>query len=530
MELSSLRQATGNRNSNVRFRLLSLERLYSATLLNIIALVLVLGLAVSLRVADLNTVGYNSDEAVYAGQGAALAQVPILKDLFPVFRAHPLLFQSMLALSYHFGAYDVTGRYLSSVIGVGTVLFTYLIGLRLYGAPAALFAALFMALMPYHVVVSRQVLLDGPMTFFCTVTLYLMVRFAETERSVWLVAAGAGLGLTVLTKEPSLIMIGAVYAFLALSPEIRIKVTNIVLSLVVMFGIIAMFPLSISLAGGGGSRTTQNYLIWQLLRRPNHTYDFYFVVVPPAIGVLVIATALLGLLLLRRTNGWGEKLLTLWILVPLVFFELWPTKGFQYLLPIAAPLALLSGRTLACWHEQIHIFKRRPSLAYLPGPILAGVIAITLLIPTWASIHPSQSDTFLAGSGGVPGGREVGEWIRDNIPEGARFLTIGPSMANIIEFYGYRTAYGLSVSPNPLRRNPSYDPVLNPDFQIRTSNLQYLVWDSFSADRSTFFSQRLMDYAARYNGRVIHTETVTTTTPAGEAVEKPVIIVYEVRP
>ena len=30
-----------------------------------------------------------------------------------------------------------------------------------------------MALMPYHVVVTRQVLLDGPMTFFATLTLVL---------------------------------------------------------------------------------------------------------------------------------------------------------------------------------------------------------------------------------------------------------------------------------------------------------------------------------------------------------------------
>ena len=103
-------------------------------------------------------------------------------------------------------------------------------------------------------------------------------------------------------------------------------------------------------------------------------------------------------------------------------------------------------------------------------------------------------------------------------------------MSNIIQFYGYRHAYGLSVSPNPLRRNPSYDPVRNPDFRIRTGDIQYLVWDSFSADRTDFFSTRLLDYAERYHGRVIHTETVTTTTPDGELVEKPVIIVYEVRP
>ena len=42
--------------------------------------------------------GYNTDEAVYAGQAAAIAGVPYLKDMFPVFRAHPLLFQFILSL------------------------------------------------------------------------------------------------------------------------------------------------------------------------------------------------------------------------------------------------------------------------------------------------------------------------------------------------------------------------------------------------------------------------------------------------
>ena len=48
-------------------------------------------------------------------------------------------------------------------------------------------------------------------------------------------------------------------------------------------------------------------------------------------------------------------------------------------------------------------------------------------------------------------------------------LAIGPSMANIIQFYGHRKAYGLSVSPNPLHRNPVYQPVANPDLLIRDS-------------------------------------------------------------
>jgi len=109
-------------------------------------------------------------------------------------------------------------------------------------------------------------------------------------------------------------------------------------------------------------------------------------------------------------------------------------------------------------------------------------------------------------------------------------MTVGPSMANILQFYGHRKAFGLSVSPNPLRRNPSYVAIVNPDLQIRNGDIQYIVWDSYSAERSVFFSEGLLKFVKRYHGRVIHSESVMISLPDGTSVAKPVIIIYEVRP
>ncbi|HQY89967.1 MAG: glycosyltransferase family 39 protein [Caldilinea sp.] len=502
----------------------------TATLAWLLPLMLIIGLATYMRTVDLNVLGYNSDEAVYAGQGAAIAQVPILTDLFPVFRAHPLLFQFTLAVFYSYDSSDVIGRQASAAIGVATVLLVFLLGNRLYGRRAGLIAALLLAVMPYHVIPTRQVLLDGPMTLYATLTLYLLARFADTERPVWLYAVSIAMGLTFLAKETGILLVGAIYAFLALSPEIRVRIRDAVLSLALMVLTMLPYPLSVSLAGGGSGGKTQQYLVWQLFRRPNHTWDFYLTVAPPAIGIGVIVAAAACLWLLRHRITWREKLLVMWILVPVAFFQLWPTKGFQYLLPIAPPLTLLAARALTYWPQKSLRWRQFRLPQAIPGAVMAAAIAVSLILPTWRQIHPYASDTFLAGSGGVPGGREMGEWIQDNIPKGARFLTIGPSMANIVRYYGHREAFGLSVSPNPLHRNPSYEPISNPDFKIRTAELQYLVWDSFSAGRSTFFSDAIFYYARKYNGRVLHTESVTVTTPDGQQVERPVIIVYEVHP
>ncbi|HTE62520.1 MAG TPA: glycosyltransferase family 39 protein, partial [Solirubrobacteraceae bacterium] len=307
-------------------------------------LALILALAAVLRVWQLNSTGFNSDEAVYAGQAAAIAGHPELGELFPIFRAHPLLVQTVLSVGFQLHLAEGFERLTVAAIGVATVYLVYELGRLLYGRPAGLIAALLMALMPYHVVVTRQVLLDGPMTFFATLTVLLLARFVLSGRSGWLYCAGAAMGLTFLSKETSIVLLGAIYAFLALTPELRVRLRDLAVSLGVMALVIAPFPLSLMLAGRTG--TGESYLTWQLLRRPNHDWLFYPATVPEAIGPLLLLAAVVGLWLLRREASWRETLLMSWIAVPVVFFWLWPVKGFQYLLPVAPAVAVLAARAL----------------------------------------------------------------------------------------------------------------------------------------------------------------------------------------
>src|SRR6185437_5572715 len=64
------------------------------------ALILIAGTAAYVRFAGLSQVGFNSDEAVYSGQAAAIAGFQPYGQLFGVFRAHPLLVQFIVALGY----------------------------------------------------------------------------------------------------------------------------------------------------------------------------------------------------------------------------------------------------------------------------------------------------------------------------------------------------------------------------------------------------------------------------------------------
>ena len=480
------------------------------------ALGLVLAAGALLRVWHIDAIGLNSDEAVYVGQAAGIGHVQGLDPYFPIFRAHPLLFQTVLSFGFRLGLEPGSfERLASAVVGLLNVLLVFEIGRLLYGRRAGLLAAMALALMPYDVVVSRQVLLDGPMTLCATLALYMMVRFAMSERAMWLYGAGAALGLTVLAKETGIVLVGAIYAFLALSPAVRVRLKDLAKSMGVMALVVAPYPLALMLSGESG--TGGNFLTWQLLRRPNHTWDFYATTVPGAIGPVVLAAAAVGLWRSRRLRSWRETLLLSWILAPTAFFQVWPVKGYQYLLPAAPAVALLAGRGLA-------------GLGSWVRPVAVAAVVLTLVVPSWQKIQPANGSSSLAGTGGVPGGREAGLWVGEHVPLGASLLTVGPSMANILQFYGRRKAYGLSVSLNPLRRNPTYEPLANPDLAIRHGALRYVVWDAFSAQRSPVFSRRLLRYADRYNGRVVETESVPGRTRSGKTARTPVIVIYEVRP
>jgi 4-amino-4-deoxy-L-arabinose transferase-like glycosyltransferase len=486
-------------------------------------------LAVFLRLWQLNKLGFNSDEAVYSGQAAAIANDPVLKPFFPVFRAHPLLFQTILSLGYRLGTGDLFARLLADFFGAGTVVVTFLTGRLLYGKRASVIAALLLALMPYEIVVSRQVLLDGPMAFFATLTLYLLARAILSNRLVFLYAAGGTMGLTALTKETGILMMGGAFAFFLLSPEIRIRAKHALGAAGVTAAVVLAYPLSLRLAAH--THAGQKYLVYQLFRRPNHGWTFYPTTVPEAMGLLVVLAAIAGLWLLRHEISWRETLLLSWIAAPALFFQLYPVKGYQYLIACAPPVVLLAGRTLARWQPSQDLRWR--NFTVTPRWLMtaaATAIAISLAVPAWGAIEPSSSSgALLAGSGGVPGGRKLGRWIRTHVPKGAEFLTIGPSMANLVEFYGHRQAWGLSISPNPIHRNPAYDAIRNPDLAIRTNEIQYVVWDAFSGSRSKFFSQKLLAYAHHYHGRVLHTEPVTVIGRDGVPVQTPLIVVYGVR-
>jgi hypothetical protein len=308
------------------------------------------------------------------------------------------------------------------------------------------------------------------------------------------------------------------------------RIKHLLPAAAIMVAEVAVWPISLRLSGQG--QTGQNYLLWQMFRPPNHGTWFYLTVLPCWIGVAVLAAAVSGLIWLRREATWRERLLISWLVIPVIFFTLWPVKGFEYLLPVTVPLAILAGRTLA---RPLTL----PGGGWLwlrwwrPGPAMAILTAITvgsLVVSSWGRVEPSASSSFLAGSGGLNGGRQAGDWVARNAPRGARLLAIGPSVANVLEFYGRRPVSALSVSPNRHDRNPAYSPVPNPDKALRDGVFQYIVWDSYTAAHSPFFADEARRLASKFHGVAVFTSSVSVRASSGRGVVEPVVVIYEVHP
>ena len=522
----------------------------------------ILVLAAFLRFWHLAASGFNSDESVYTGSASSLAGDGTLHSMFPVFRAHPLLFQVLLSLVLRIHETDFAARAFAAAIGVAAVAVTFLLGSRLYGRRAGLLAALLLAVMPYHVIVSRQVLLDGLMTLCATAALYCVARYCDgcgprcasprphgddppsatawgASSARWLLAGAGLMGAAILTKETSVVLLAALYAFFALSRPVRARWRHILLALGLTGAEVIVWPLA--LRASGQAKTGQSYLLWQLFRRPNHGPWFYVTVLPSWIGPAVLLAVLIGLIRLRRDTTWREPLLLAWIIVPVLFFTLWPVKGFEYLLPLAPALAVLAGRALSMasiWVPQAsraadRLARTTSRWPWLPRSAMGALVvisAVSLAVPTWDRIQPSTTSTYLAGTGGVTGGRQAGEWILRTVPLGARLLAIGPSMANILEFYGHHQVSALSVSPDPRNRNPSYVPVPNADLALRQGDFQYVVWDSYSAARSPLFARHARSLISKFHGVAVFTATITVRGRRGNDVAEPVIVIYEVHP
>lgn len=128
----------------------------------------------------------------------------------------PPLYPFVLSLVYRaVGTTDpLAGRVFQAGLSLVNLLLMYLLGRRLFGERVGLGAAIVFAFYPSFLFYNNHLLTEGLFTCLLTLTAYGLAVYLGSGRPIFLAVAGAGLGLTVLTREILWPMVG-VMALLA---------------------------------------------------------------------------------------------------------------------------------------------------------------------------------------------------------------------------------------------------------------------------------------------------------------------------
>ncbi len=477
------------------------------------------GSALALRLTGLGAMGLGPTEAAVAGRAAALLGLPDFVPYFSTFRGPPQLFQLSLAGVFAVtGPGDLVAQVVATVFGLATIAVTYFAARECYGPRSALVAALVLAFMPYHVLVSRQALVDGPTALWVTLALFCLARFARTERAPWALATMAFLGAGVLSKESAFLFVPVAYAFLASRRWPNLNRSMLLLSAVVLAALIAAYPMSYSQNGEGlGAHVAR-----ALVERGEQPWHFYATAVAPAFGIPVLLGLLAWVALLWKRRSWREVLLSLWVAVPLLAFVTWPVREFAFLVPLAPAVAIMTARAL---EELPSVFTARPAQG--AAAAVAATACVVLAATSYLALPAPSAPTAMSSS--ILGARETGAWIDQHLPPGATLLAADPALARVLEFYGHRRALALTEVPDVPSLDPTIPEAEHPGKLIARSELQYIVWDTQSAARSPSKSDRLLGQVARHRGREVYRFESQGATAAGN-VTFPATIVYEVRP
>ncbi len=480
------------------------------------ALTVIVLVAAILRLAGIWNPGFNSDEAVYAGQGAAMVGEEPFDQLFSLFRAHPLLLQLSVGTLFKLvGVSDIAARLLvAGVFGIGAVALTYLLAAELHSRKIGLIAAALLATLPYHVVVTRQVLVDVPMAFFTVLALWLLIVGIRRESQTVMLLAALSAALAALSKEVAVLLVIVAGLYLLLTGTWRaLRPSTVVLGGALYALLLAPFPISRLI---GPAANASSFVLWQFARPPNHSQDYFVRILLQFAGFAFLALALIGLVTMVARREREDVLVLVWLAVFMGFFQLWPTKLFFYLVVVVPGLAIaaaIGAVTLVRGLGRMVRALATPAAATAALAVIVIAVATLGTVVSWrttasASAQPEGLGDFDIEVQSFVGAREFGTWAGDHSPEGTRFLTMGPSIGNILRFYGHRESYALSISPDPKRRNPAYVPIPNPDLAIRQMAVHYLVWDAYTADRSPFYASRLLTLADKFGSSVVYSVSV----------------------
>lgn len=322
---------------------------------------------------------------------------------------YPISYLIARAMVDWFGAYDpVWLRLPFAVIGAATVPLLGLLSISLVGSRAALLAALFLAVNPWHIYWSQNVRAYVLLTFFGTIAAVACFHGVQRRSRVLVALALVSAVLAGLCHPSGYLLLGTfvIYALLGERALPKVSVGVVVAGVVLLIGMIYLLAQAISVLQTF-SRSKPDASLLHLAQ----TTAFYF---RPALILTAGGAAVLAFKQRSRTG----LFLVLWAAVPLLLIcvvDVQVTARYAF---VSLPAVLLLAGDLCT--------RISNALRALGSP-LVGYLLAALLVVDMASYDYLY---FNSQHGDRPRWREAVEYVRSRTGEEPFILTTNEATMN----------------------------------------------------------------------------------------------------
>ncbi len=304
----------------------------------------------------------------------------------------PLFYWAVALCSLKTGVNEFTARIPSAIAGMGTILFTFLLGSLLFNRKIGFWSALILMVANMFMGQARYAEMESMLTFFITGSIYFFFKgyYEPSRAKIWFSLFFAMMGLGTMTKGP--------FAFtFPLIPIIAYlfiyRDQKLLISKPFLFGIIFFFIILLPWAFLILNIHPEFALvaIWETIgrvatgfahRRP---FYYYFDQMSGALFPWIFFLPFsIGIAFSKRLGHWRKEnvFLLLWFLGNIIFLSLSKSKRDFYLLPVIPAIALLTGSTWeAIWQwageKTDHISVIIQRICFGVGFTLTGISLIT---------------------------------------------------------------------------------------------------------------------------------------------------------
>jgi hypothetical protein len=468
------------------------------------------------RIWELTKIGLRGDEVVYAGQALILAGHHEMTRFFVLFSrgtSNFLLHQSVQALCFYiFGVSDFVVRIVPVMFSLLTIIVVYAISREIFDKEVASLSAFLLAINGYAVSLGRLALLDSTMTFFFSLSMFWLARWIITEKSKWIYLLACTAGIAVLVKVTAILVFPISFLTIVFCKKTNLLNTQIILRSAIAF-LISMIPAILQITSN--FTVFSRFILGGTSRVSSVPMTYYIDKLLVFAGPVFLVFTILGISVAFFLRKKGDVMCIIWIGTVFLFFQLYPLKGFNYILPLVPVASIISGRGLASLAfslKKISTIKLKKISSHKIGFVSILVLILSFAAASYSMGYSSIYD--MVYDRPFVSLREASYWLRDNVSPESSVMTISQGSAQyVISYYANIDAYpfGNFRLHTILPGNGIIFGAPPPDPLIQNGTITYLVhyvsWggdDPIHMPAKSSIEEDFIDLIQKYQGNLLH--------------------------